>query len=142
MSPARNSEYTSILDWGPIFSISNACFINLQYGDCEEELNQAEIKFNIEILRWNDLDLKKDIDNVMALIDCLDCVVTAGTAVFSMAGSLRKETYMFLNKSTWDMLGTKYYPWFDTVNVVLAPDKNITASALEPIAEMIKKGIE
>jgi hypothetical protein len=40
------------------------------------------------------------------------------------------------------VIGTKYYPWFDTANVVLAPDKNITASALEPIAEMIKKGIE
>jgi hypothetical protein len=93
-------------------------------------------------VRWNDLDLKKDIDNVMALMDCLDCVVTATTAVFSMAGSLRKETYVFLDKSTWDMLGTKHYPWFDTVKVVFAPDKNITASALEPIAEMIKKGIE
>lgn len=142
LTPARNSEYTSILDWGPIFSIPNACFINLQYGNCEEELKQAEEKFKIKIMRWNDIDLKNDIDNVFALIDCLDFVVTAGTAVSPMAASLRKQTYQFLNKKSWDMLGTNKYPWFDTVNIILAPDENITASALDPIAELIKKGIE
>ena len=46
LSASRNSEYTSIFDWGPIFSIPNACFVNLQYGECEEEIQQAEEKFN------------------------------------------------------------------------------------------------
>ena len=144
LSPARNSEYTSIFDWGPIFSIPNACFINLQYGECEEEIQQAEEKFNIEILRWNDVDLKMDIDDVMSLIDCLDIIVTAGTAVFAMAGSIRKETYLYISKPGWDLLGTDYYPWFDTVKVFYPSAGEITASTLSVISSEImhkKKGL-
>ena len=144
LSPVRNSEYTSILDWGPIFSIPNACFVNLQYGECEEEIQQAEEKFNIEILRWSDIDLKMDIDDVMSLIDCLDIIVTASTAVFAMAGSLRKETYLYINKPGWDLLGTDYYPWFDTVKVFYPSAGEITASTLTVISNAIisnKKGV-
>jgi tetratricopeptide (TPR) repeat protein len=142
MTPARNSAYTSILDWKSIFSIPNASFINLQYGECEDEIRKAEEKFNVQIIRWNDLDLKNDLDNVMGLIDCLDYIVTAGTAVLSMAGSLGKKTFVFLNKPTWIMLGANNYPWFNSVTPIFATDKNITATALEEISNEIKKGIE
>ena len=143
LSPSRNSEYTSISDWGPIFSIPNACFVNLQYGECEEEIQQAEEKFNIKILRWNDIDLKMDIDDVMSLIDCLDIVITAGTAVFAMAGSIRKETYLYISKPGWDLLGTDYYPWFDTVKVFYPSAGEITALTLSVISNEImhKKGL-
>lgn len=144
LSPVRNSEYTSILDWAPIFAIPNACFVNLQYGECEEEIQQAEENFNIEILRWEDLNLKLDIDDVMALMDNLDIVVTACTAVFPMAGSLRKETYVFMSKPDWCLLGNNFYPWFDTVKVVYPSSGEITASTLNTISNMIinkKKGL-
>jgi hypothetical protein len=144
LSASRNSGYTSIFDWGPIFSIPNACFVNLQYGECEEEIQQAEEKFNIKILRWNDIDLKMDIDDVMSLIDCLDIVVTAGTAVFAMAGSIRKETYLYISKPGWDLLGADYYPWFDTVKVFYPSAGEITASTLSLISNEImhkKKGL-
>lgn len=144
LSPVRNSEYTSILDWGPIFSIPNACFVNLQYGECEEEILQAEENFNIKILRWKDINLKMDIDEVMALIDTLDIVVTACTAVFPMAASLRKETYVFITKPDWCLLGTNSYPWFDTVKVVYPSRGEIIASTLSTISKMIinkKKGL-
>ena len=143
LSASRNSEYTSISDWGPIFSIPNACFVNLQYGECEEEIQQAEEKFNIKILRWNDIDLKMDIDDVMSLIDCLDIVITAGTAVFAMAGSIRKETYLYISKPGWDLLGTDYYPWFDTVKVFYPSAGEITALTLSVISNEImhKKGL-
>jgi hypothetical protein len=58
MIAERNMSYTSLLDWGSIFNLKDIDFINLQYGDCESELKEAEEKFNIQILRWPDLDLK------------------------------------------------------------------------------------
>jgi tetratricopeptide (TPR) repeat protein len=107
----RNHDYSAIIDWGPLLQLSNCVFVNLQYGDCEAELVEVESLYGITILRWPDLNLKNDIDDVFALIDCLDLVVTAGTAVNPMTGALGKSCFL-LQSRDWTNLGTDSYPWF------------------------------
>lgn len=42
LTALRNDSYTSILDWEQILKLPNCKFVNLQYGDCENELLEAE----------------------------------------------------------------------------------------------------
>jgi tetratricopeptide (TPR) repeat protein len=84
----RNNHYLIIEDLVPILQNSDFNFINLQYGECEEELLRIESMCGINIIRWEELDLKNDIDSVIALISRLDLVITVGTAVSSMAASI------------------------------------------------------
>ena len=110
----RNIEYTKLTEWGAIFSTQDVQFINLQYGECEEELVEAEVLFGIKIMRWPDLDLKNDFESTMALMSNLDLVITVGTAVNPMAASIGIPVYLMAGKG-WPNLGTDFYPWFENV---------------------------
>jgi len=131
LSIQRNKHYTSIVDWRELLSNPIYQFINLQYGECEAELIQIEESLNIKILRWPELDLKNDLEDVLALIKNLDYVVTIGSAVSSLAGSVGTKTFMLTHKN-WMLLGQEdWYPWFDSV-VPLVVEKN------QHLAEKIK----
>lgn len=135
----RNINYTSILDWGPIFSLTNIDFINLQYGDCETELKIAEEKFGITIIRWTDLDLKNDIDATLSLISRLDYVITIGNAVSSMSAAVGVPTLVASQKDSWDQFGTMYYPSFPSMHLFPAGESRIQAESLFDISAFLLK---
>jgi tetratricopeptide (TPR) repeat protein len=138
-SIGRNLNYTALLDWKELLSQQDFQFVNLQYGDCENELIEIEAALGIKILRWPDLDLKNDLENVLALIKNLDAVVTVGTAVSSLAGACDIPTYL-LAKSGWMMLGqTDRYPWYSCVTPLLAAKDEHLAEMIPQIPELIRK---
>lgn len=116
----REYFYSKLSDWGPIFSNKNLLFINLQYGECEAELICAEKEFNIEIIRWPDLNLKDDFESTFALISRLDAVVTIGSAVVAMSGAVGVKTFLMAPSLDWPNLGTNDYPWFPNVEFITA----------------------
>jgi len=135
----RNTAYTSIMDWAPIFSLPNIEFVNLQYGDCEHELTQAEQEFKIRIIRWDDLDLKNDIDITMSLISRLDCVITVANAVSSMAPAIGVPTLLLCGKMPWDHFGTNYSPIFPLITPFSPKNTSIQAESLIDIATYISE---
>jgi tetratricopeptide (TPR) repeat protein len=138
-SIARNFNYTALLDWKELLSQQDFQFVNLQYGDCENELLAIEEALGIQILRWSDLDLKNDLENVLGLIKNLDAVVTVGTAVSSLAGSCDVPTFL-LAKPGWMMLGqTDRYPWYACVTPLLAEKNEHLAEKIKLIPDLIRK---
>ena len=136
LSGERNINYTSLHDWGSIFSLPNCDFINLQYGECEDELIEAENKFGVRIIRWSDLDLKNDIDSTLALMSQLDTVVTVGTAVSMMAASIGVSVIL-MEQRNWAQLGTDFYPWFPNVVIINPPKDGIVAECIAVAANAI-----
>ena len=114
-------------------------FVNLQYGDCEAELVEVELLYGITILRWSDLNLKNDIDDVFALIDCLDLVVTAGTAVNPMTGALGKACLLLQSSWNWTNLGTDSYPWFSNTSCFVCEKGKSPATLIPNIANIISQ---
>ena len=137
LDASRNKHYSAIIDWGELLQLPNCVFVNLQYGDCEAELAAAEAKFGISILRWQDLDLKNDIDDVLALMECLDLVVTAATAVNPMAGSLGKATLLIQADWDWPNLGSGRYPWFPNTHCFVPARGDMPAAVITQIAEFV-----
>lgn len=135
----RNNNYISLNDWGSIFEIPNAIFVNLQYGDCESEILEAENKFKISIQRWRDIDMKNDLNTVFRIIDGVDYVVTAATAVSSMAYSTGKTTLVFQPSRNWTNLGTNYYPWSNSMIQFIPEDNQPLSSTLDQISKYILK---
>ena len=136
LSSLRNVHYTNLKDWGSIFELSDKYdFVNLQYGDCEEELLEVEKIYNFKIHRWNELDLKNDIDSVYSLISSLDYVVSIGSAVAAFAGSVGTKVLLMYKKS-WANFGTDGYPAFANVEV-LRPEKDSPVATVIPIAAHI-----
>src|SRR3546814_8100329 len=63
----RDIHYTQLEMWEPIFRIPGLVFVNLFYEKCEEEIAEAEQRFGIGIHRWDDIDLKHDMEAAFAL---------------------------------------------------------------------------
>jgi len=87
LSATRNKKYTALEDWHRVLSIPGTVFVNLQYGECEEEIQQVESALGIRVLRWPDVDLMNDFGGVAALIKNLGLVVSISSAVVPLAGN-------------------------------------------------------
>ena len=116
---------------------TNYEFINLQYGDCEEEIIEIEMLTNRTIHRWSDLDLKNDFEHTMALISNLDLIITVGTAVNPRAGSLGIKTILIGGKG-WPNLGTDYYPWFPNTKCVFPTVRDHVATTLAEVEKLLE----
>jgi tetratricopeptide (TPR) repeat protein len=138
LNPLRNIHYTQIFDWGPIFELENVAFINLQYGECEEELIQAEKIFNIKIHRWSDVDLKNDLDDVISIVENLDLVIGPCTATTWLAAGIGKPTLLFQQKD-WINFGQDYFPYNNNVKSFFPKQKGKMAETLLDIRNYIDR---
>lgn len=129
----RDLHYTELDQWGKILGVPGAVFVNLQYGECREELEDARQRFGVEIHEPPALNLKDDLDDAAALTSALDLVVSAGTSVCAMAGALGKPAWMYTFSGVWDRLGAENYPWMPSIRIY---EKDRTA-AWEPLLERI-----
>jgi Tfp pilus assembly protein PilF len=134
LSATRNKKYTALEDWRGILSTPGAMFVNLQYGECEEEIRQIESELGIRILRWPDLDLMNDFSGVAALMKNLDLVISISSAVVPLAGAVAAPT-LCMTYQNWVLLGEKNtYPWFSSVTPIALSYSEAMAVAL-PVAE-------
>jgi len=141
ISPTRNINYTAIKDWEFLKEIKqNYVFVNLQYGDCEEELAEIEKNWEVEIIRWKDVDLKNHMDEVFALVSNLDAVVTVGTSVSAISGSLGVPT-VYLAKKGWLFFGQDKFPWFDNFHPLIPQEDEIVATQLSRVPMALEQAL-
>lgn len=119
----KRAKYYSALDlWGPILSVPGVRFINLQYGDCQEELARAEEKHGVKIEVMDGLNLKSDLDGAAALSAAVDLVISAPTAAAALAAAVGTETWFLTAGRVWPQLGTDELPWYRKTQVFM-PEK-------------------
>jgi predicted O-linked N-acetylglucosamine transferase (SPINDLY family) len=101
-SPGRMHNYTRIDDWGPVFQ-KPAQFINIQFGDCQNDLSQAHETYGIKIHTFEDLDIFNDLDDLAALAKALDLVISVSTIAAPLAASVGTPTWLIAWKqSPWN----------------------------------------
>jgi tetratricopeptide (TPR) repeat protein len=83
-------------DMLPILKNEDYIFVNLQYGDVQEELNRMKSLHGIDIKQCEKIDLFADINGLLDLVDACDIVVTTSNTTAHLAGALNKETYTLL----------------------------------------------
>ena len=141
LSIGRNTNYTTLQDWEPLLKCPDYQFVNLLHGDCETEISEIEKLFNIKILRWSDIDLKDDLETVLALVSQLDCVVSVGTAVSTISAAAGVPTLLLVQRS-WDLLGqTDSYPWFPSVIPFVVENDEHVGVNINKLPPFIKKRI-
>jgi tetratricopeptide (TPR) repeat protein len=140
VSAERNIYYAPLSSWMPIFDIENTVFVNLQYGECQQELQELKDTYGITIHEWSDLNLRDDLESVAALIANLDCVVSVGTAVAQMTGAIGTPLLLLTSKN-WSLLGQKYYPWFKNVDICLSDYGQPIEPLIPELAQKLRRSI-
>ena len=108
----RNIKLTQML---PILSNPHCDFINLQFGKFDEDLQQLQSKHGIKIRTIKEIDNYNNIEDLAALINCLDLVITIQNSTAHLAAALGKNTWIMLVKNPrWHWLINKkkslWYP--------------------------------
>jgi len=123
MLGAKRAKYYSPVDaWGPILKTPGVTFVNLQYGDCADELKRMQERFGVTVEVIPGLDLRDDIDGAAALSAALDLVISAPTAAAATAASVGAEVWFLTAGRTWPQLGTDEFPWYADTKVI-SPEK-------------------
>ena len=115
---ARHRYFAAFEAWGPVLTQPGVTFVNLQYGDCAQELAQAQAAFGVEIWQPPGVDLKQDLDEVAALACALDLVVGFSNATFNIAAGCGAPAWLITVPGSWPRLGSPdRYPWYPQVRV-------------------------
>ncbi len=113
MDASRSKHFAPFEMWKPILKTPGAVFINLQYGEAEDELAEAEARFGVKIHQPQDIDLKDDLDGVAALGKACDLVMGPMNATTNLTAAVGGLVWFIrpINVA-WTMLGRDEMLWY------------------------------
>jgi tetratricopeptide (TPR) repeat protein len=134
---SRRKWFSAFDQWRPVLATPDVAFVNLQYGDCEAELESAAAQ-GISIWRPPGIDLKADLDGVAALASALDLVIGPANASSNIAAACGVPTWLISAPAPWTRLGTDRYPWYPSARAFIAAGLNAWDPVMEGIAEALR----
>ena len=79
-----------------ILSCNNNSFINLQYGDINQSVQEINQLSNNKLISINGLDLTYDLENLIPIIKKCDLIITIDNTLAHLASSLGKNVWVLL----------------------------------------------
>ncbi len=118
------NKSTELANLKAILETPNVLFVNLQYGDCAEDLANIRTRFGVDIFHDESINSLVDTDAFFAQVAAMDAVVTTSNTAVHVAGSQDVPTWLLLPPAK----GTLWYwfqhrtdsPWYPSVTLVRA----------------------
>lgn len=131
-------------NWQPILQLPNINFINLQYGDCQAELEACQSSTGVNVQHWP--EMIADYQETAALLCNLDLVISVCTSVIHLAGALAVPTWVLVPSSPeWRyMAHGERMPWYPSVRLcrqgVDEEWPKVVARIRDELIEQLEKG--
>ena len=109
---SRRIYYPPILSLAPLFALDGVKFVSLQYDAPENDIQEIMENFGVSVFHPAETDLMNEIDDLAALINVMDHIVTANTSVFHLAGALGRPTHVMDYGYGWYTMGADHFPWY------------------------------
>lgn len=107
----RSMFYAEVLEWLPVLKAKNVNFINVQYGDCTNEIEQLLDSHGIVLHDFKELDLKDDFEGTAALMKNLDLVMGPSTTPVAQAVTAGTPCWWVdYNQKAWWLFGQDERP--------------------------------
>lgn len=121
ISKGRSRFFSPFDQWAPVLRTPGACFVNLQYGDCDAELARAKTEFGVDIWQPPGIDLKQDLDDVAALCCAMDLMIGFSNATLNIGAACGAPAWLLTTPGVWTRLGSEAYPWYPQVRTFSPP---------------------
>lgn len=113
MDPKRSRFFSAFDAWEGVLKTPGCDFINLQYGDVEDEIALAEERFGVPVHMPQGIDLRQELDKVAALSSSCDLVIGPMNATSNLAAACGgKVWFVHARSSAWTLLGTGRQLWY------------------------------
>jgi tetratricopeptide (TPR) repeat protein len=126
--------------WAPVLKTPGVTIVNLQYGDCAEELAHAREAFGVEVWQPPGIDLKDGLDDVAALTCALDLTVGFANATINLAGACGAPAWLISPGASWPKLGTDRYPWYPQMRCFSAAEAGGWDGVMQQVAKALERG--
>ncbi|MFT4253644.1 MAG: flagellar protein FlbA [Caulobacter sp.] len=123
--------------WEPVLRTPGVSFVNIQYGDCDEEIRIARDEFGVDLWTPPGIDLKEDLDDIAALTSALDLTVGFSNATINLAGACGAPIWVVTAAAAWTRLGTERYPWYPQARAFITEDLQSWAGVMDEVAEAL-----
>ncbi len=138
INSARHRFFSPFEQWAPILKTPGVSFVNLQYGDCDAELEFACREFGVEIFQPPEIDLKQDLDDIAALCCATDLVLGFSNATINLAGACGAPIWLMSVDGAWTRLGSEAYPWYPQARCFSSSDYQDWTPVMGEVAEALK----
>ena len=125
--------------WAELLRTPGVQFVNIQYGDCAEDLARLAQTSGIEIRQPPGLNIKDDIDELAALCAALQAVVSIQNATGALAGACGARVLFVAGPGSWTQLGQAYAPWYADARLCVTDSYGDWAPALSAAAEELRR---
>jgi len=135
----RRMRTTSLDLWQPLFSLPGVRFVNLQYGDCVDDLATVRRDFGVEIHDWADADPLIDMDGFAAKIAALDLVVSVDNSTVHLSGALGVPTWVLLPQVPgwrWSMADSRSV-WYPSLRLFRQPRRGDWRGVFEEVGSLL-----
>lgn len=123
--------------WGPILKIPGMRFVNLQYGQCSLELQEACNRFGVEVLEDGKVNPLIDLETFAAQMAALDLVISVDNSTVHFAGALGVEVWTMLPTVPdwrWGLEGDRTR-WYPTMRLFRQQDRGNWKPVILSVAE-------
>ena len=101
-------------------------FADVQYGDTDAERRAVEHETGASLLRFESVDYTNDLEEVLAILEACDLVITTSNATAHFAGALGKRTWLLYLADRppmhyWSHAGDYRCLWYPSVEFITAP---------------------
>jgi tetratricopeptide (TPR) repeat protein len=138
-------EKSTILEnWTPILSQPDCFFVNLQYGDIEQEIGEYYSSTGILIYTDQEINPLTNLDDFAAQISALDLVISISNTTVHMSGALGKKVWTLLPYvPDWRwMLKREDTPWYPTMKLFRQSRMNDWRDVFQRVSLALKLHIE
>lgn len=136
---ARDISSIDLLAMAPILGLKGVSFFNLMYSDCKEERDTVKDQLGVDIITFDDLDYKNDMEAIFALSNEMDIMVSNTSAPFCITAALGIPTYLMMPFTGWQSLGTDYMPIEPSATPYTQQTAGDWSDVVEKIAARINK---
>jgi hypothetical protein len=137
ISGERRRFYPPLADWAAMLRTPGVSFVNLQYGDCADDLRTLNEMSGVAVREPPGIDLKADIDDLAALCAALDLVVGVQNATGALAGACGAPLVLLAARDSWTRFGTSRFPWFPSARACIPPSYEEWAVAMAEAAAQV-----
>lgn len=144
-NPTSGSRRTAELNlWQSILEIPGVRFVNLQYGDCADDIAGAAAAFGADIVDDDEVDPSGALDVYAAQIAAVDLVVSIDNSAVHFAGALGVPTLMLLNyEPDWRWFGAdEGNPWYESVAHIRQDEPGVWGPVLEAAGAVVRRMAE
>jgi hypothetical protein len=120
--PKKNAP---LAHFAPLLRRPGVHFVDVQYGDTAAERAAAEAATGVRLARFDEVDYYNDLDELLAILEASDLLITTSNVTAHLAGALGKPAWlMYLADRPpfhyWSHGGSRRSLWYPSVEIVSA----------------------